>query len=201
MHYVHELYKSGDVHIEWTSTKNQLADTFTKALPRDKFIEFRSIVMCSSDALFWIVDRRSRTMELTVSRPVIHPPPALRKPCCLSPVNCSKLVYFEIHQIINSFDIRHMAVICTRTCLLKLNSPLWRPLALFCFGGKNSVVWSWTTIRSALATFWNPSNKASVCFSRFATVRSVGYYYSLLISPHSQRVLRIRNMYLSLEIC
>ena len=52
MHYVHELYKSGDVHIEWTSTKNQLADTFTKALPRDKFIEFRSIVMCSSDALF-----------------------------------------------------------------------------------------------------------------------------------------------------
>lgn len=44
-HYIRDLVKNKKVTIKWVTTDQQLADTFTKALPSDKFIKFRNMLI------------------------------------------------------------------------------------------------------------------------------------------------------------
>ena len=43
-HYLREVEANGDIKLKYCSTKNQLADIFTKALPRDRFQLIRSML-------------------------------------------------------------------------------------------------------------------------------------------------------------
>ena len=52
LHFVHDLFKDGKIRIEWVSTHEQIADCFTKALSKIKFLEFRNAIMFDSNALF-----------------------------------------------------------------------------------------------------------------------------------------------------
>ncbi len=44
-HYTRDLLKDGAISIKWVPTADQIADIFTKALPRISFIKFREILM------------------------------------------------------------------------------------------------------------------------------------------------------------
>jgi len=39
-----EKYEKGDIDIQYINTKSQLADIFTKGLPKDHFIELRKLI-------------------------------------------------------------------------------------------------------------------------------------------------------------
>ena len=52
MHYVHEMFARKDVLIEWVSTDHQVSDCFTKALPQEKFVYFRKLLLSESNSLF-----------------------------------------------------------------------------------------------------------------------------------------------------
>jgi hypothetical protein len=43
-HFVSEAQANGEVDIQYTPTEQQLADGLTKALPKDAFLRFRSLV-------------------------------------------------------------------------------------------------------------------------------------------------------------
>lgn len=45
MHYVNLEFRRNNLKIEWVSTNDQLADTLTKALPKQKFVDFRSALL------------------------------------------------------------------------------------------------------------------------------------------------------------
>ncbi len=45
-HFIREKYQDKTVNIEYVNSNEQLADIFTKALPRDKFEKFRTLINC-----------------------------------------------------------------------------------------------------------------------------------------------------------
>jgi len=44
-HYVRQAVQEGKIKIKWVSTSEQLADIFTKALPKNSFVYFRNIIL------------------------------------------------------------------------------------------------------------------------------------------------------------
>lgn len=46
MHYVHQNFKENKFKIVWVPSDAQQADTFTKALPLEKFVHFREQMLC-----------------------------------------------------------------------------------------------------------------------------------------------------------
>jgi hypothetical protein len=43
-HFIHEQIKSSEVDLKYCPTKNQLADIFTKQLPREAFEKLRTTI-------------------------------------------------------------------------------------------------------------------------------------------------------------
>jgi len=50
-HYIRSQVKENDVRLEWISTKEQIGDMFTKALPSTSFCKFRNELMCDYSQL------------------------------------------------------------------------------------------------------------------------------------------------------
>ena len=70
-HFIRENVAAGDIVVDPVSTNEQLADIFTKALPKDKFVQFRNQLVVSKAKLELMVVLKSADGKYSMVHPTL----------------------------------------------------------------------------------------------------------------------------------